>query len=134
MTNTAPADAPAVTPFEMIGGHITIARMVDRFYDLMDHDVRYAELRAMHAPDLTPMRASLAGFLTGWLGGPRDWFEANPGKCVMSAHARLDIGPEAAEQWTDAMARALVDVGAPKKLAEELTATFTRMSQAMRKR
>ncbi len=60
--------------------------IVDRFYDLMDNDPAYAELRAMHAPDLTRMRGELARFLAGWAGGPRDWFEDNPGRCMMSVH------------------------------------------------
>ena len=40
--------------------------ITQRFYDLMEQDPAYAELRAMHAPDLTEMRASLPLFLAGW--------------------------------------------------------------------
>jgi len=56
----------AATPFERIGGTEILRRIVDRFYDLMDSDPDYADLRAMHATDLGPMRDSLTGFLTGW--------------------------------------------------------------------
>ena len=122
------------TPFERIGGAAPVAALVERFYDLMEQDPDYAELRATHAPDLGPMRASLAGFLTGWLGGPRDWFAANPGKCVMSAHARFDIGPEEAAQWLHAMMRAMADTQVPADLAAQLNQVFTRMGTAMRKR
>ena len=51
------------TPFDLIGGHPAIQRIVERFYDLMEQDPAYAELRALHAPDLSPMRRSLALFL-----------------------------------------------------------------------
>jgi len=98
------------TPFHLLGGHDTFQAIVDRFYDLMDSDPAYAELRAMHAPDLTKMRSGLTGFLTGWAGGPRDWFEANPGRCMMSVHKPYAISPEVAGEWADAMERAIADV------------------------
>ena len=101
--------SPPQTPFELLGGAEVIRTVVDRFYDLMDSEPAYAELRAIHAADLTPMRSSLAGFLTGWAGGPRDWFEANPGKCMMSMHAGFPITRETAQQWVEAMARAFAD-------------------------
>lgn len=101
-------DAPTtpVTPFDRIGGEAGIRQMVNRFYDLMAADPAYAELRAMHEDDLFPMRASLTGFLTAWMGGPRTWFEERQGACIMSIHKRLAIGPETAAQWVDAMGRA----------------------------
>ena len=99
------------TPFDLIGGHPVIAAIVDRFHDLMDHDASYAELRAMHAPDLTPMRASLAGFLAAWAGGPRDWFEGHPGKCMMSIHKNMAISRPVADQWASAMRRAINEAG-----------------------
>ncbi len=99
------------SPYEQIGGASGIARVVHRFYDLMDEDPGYAELRAMHAADLGPMRASLAGFLGGWAGGPRDWSDANPGTCMMSMHAGFTITPETARQWIQAMERAFADCG-----------------------
>jgi len=82
-------------------------RIVNRFYDLMEEDPAYARLRALHAADLSPMRRSLAGFLTGWAGDPRDWFEENPDKCMMSMHAAFPIDRDTAGQWADAMERAI---------------------------
>ena len=73
--------------------------ITERFYDLMEQDPEFAELRAIHAPDLAPMRESLPLFLAGWAGGPRDWFERNPGKCMMSMHAPFPINRQTAEQW-----------------------------------
>jgi hemoglobin len=93
------------TPYERIGGREVLRAIVDRFYDLMDEDPAYAELRAMHAPDLAPMRESLTGFMTGWSGGPRDWFDG--GKCVMGLHRPLAIGADTARQWVIAMRRAI---------------------------
>lgn len=95
------------TPFDRIGGRAEIAALVDRFYDLMDGEPDFAALRAIHAPDLTPMRGSLTDFLMAWMGGPRDWFDARPGACIMSAHGRLPgIDQVTGEQWIACMTRA----------------------------
>ena len=133
MTETT-LDRPVQTPFDQIGGVPTVRRLVDRFYDLMDADPAYAALRALHAGELAPMRDSLTGFLTAWLGGPRDWFVERPGACVMSAHARLAITPETAGQWTSAMGRALKDSGIAPTLRDQIDVAFTRMSQGMVRR
>lgn len=128
------AETVAQNPFEAIGGTETVARFVNRFYDLMDSEEEYAALRAMHAPYLSPMRSSLTGFLTAWLGGPRTWFEENPGKCMMSAHSGFDIGPDEAQQWTDAMARAIADCGVDADWATKINSAFVQMASGMRKR
>ena len=115
---------PPRTAYDMIGGATIVRKVVDRFYDLMDADPAYAELRALHAPDLDPMRSSLSGFLNAWLGGPRDWFEQRPGMCMMSAHRGVTIGEQTARQWADAMTKAVneqvADAAFATKLAEAL--------------
>jgi hemoglobin len=127
-------EARQATPFDRIGGEPSVRAVVERFYDLMEGDPRYAELRALHAADLAPMRHSLTGFLTGWLGGPRDWFAEHPGVCVMSAHARIAITDATAGQWTEAMSRALADCGVEERLAEQMNEVFGRMSAVMGRR
>ena len=122
----------ALTPFDRIGGRTAIARIVDRFYDLMDAEPRFAALRAMHGADLGPMRQSLTGFLTGWAGGPRDWFDQNPGKCMMSAHGGLPITRETAAQWVDAMGEAFADCGlADHPVALLMQERFAMMARGM---
>ena len=108
MDTSAPATSLA-TPYEQLGARAAIERVVGRFYDLMDTDPAYAELRAMHAPDLGPMKQALAGFLTGWAGGPRDWFDANPGKCMMSMHSGFTVTRQTALQWVETMEQAFAD-------------------------
>ncbi|MBD3729988.1 MAG: globin [Sphingomonadales bacterium] len=124
--------APPKTPYELLGGQQVIQQVVDRFYDLMDSDPQYAPLRRIHAADLAPMRHSLAGWLSAWAGGPRDWFDENPGKCMMSAHRGLGVSREFAAQWADAMARAIADVAPPDKaLAREMALRLDTMAKAM---
>lgn len=119
------------TPYERIGGEPALRTIVERFYDLMDADPAYAELRAMHAPDLAPMRDSLTGFLVGWAGGPRDWF--GTGKCVMSLHRPLAITRGTTEQWIEAMRRAIADtVGtSDPDIAAALGDALTNMAASM---
>ncbi len=132
MTEAATAEAPATSPFERIGGHPVLRAICERFYDLMDEDPAYAELRAMHAPDLSEMRASLPLFLAGWAGGPRDWFEANPGKCMMSAHGGFSINRDTAGQWSEAMRRAIADSEvADREIADAMADVLDRMARGM---
>lgn len=126
------ATAKPQTPYEMLGGKEVIARIVNRFYDLMEGEQQYARLRAMHADDLGPMRHSLAGWLTAWAGGPRDWFEENPGKCMMSAHRGLGVAQETAGQWADAMARAIAECGPDnRELGKLMAERLDMMARAM---
>lgn len=93
------------TPFDMVGGSSVVHAIANRFYDLVDDDPRYAGLRALHGQDLSSIRHGLELFLTGWLGGPRDWFDR--GQCIVSLHNAFPITPELAQQWSDAMTRAI---------------------------
>jgi hemoglobin len=124
--------APATSPYERLGGIDVLRRITDRFYDLMDTDTAYKALRDMHAADLGPMRESLPGFLAGWSGGPRQWFEANPGKCMMSMHKPFPITRETATQWADCMARAIADVAPDdREIAEGLSQVLKQMALGM---
>jgi hemoglobin len=120
----------AVSPYDMIGGAPAIRAIVDRFYDLMETDPAYAGLRALHAPDLGPMRSSLADFLTAWSGGPRDWFEKRPGACVMSAHRNIAIDVSTRDLWVHAMGRA-IDEHLEPQLAASMIEALGRMATAM---
>lgn len=132
MTHAATTEAPVRSPFERIGGHAVLRAVAGRFYDLMDQEPGYAELRAMHAEDLDEMRAALPQFLAGWAGGPRDWFEANPGKCMMSMHAPFPIGSQTAAQWAEAMRRALSETEvADREVANAMADVLERMAKGM---
>lgn len=119
------------TAFDQIGGGARVDALVEAFYDLVETDQAYAGLRAMHAPDMTNVRAALKGWLTGWLGGPRDWFVANPGVCMMSMHRAMPIDAATAGQWTEAMRRALDQVQVDREMAGALNDVFGRMAANM---
>ena len=120
------------TPFYKLGGHETFHAICKRFYDLMESDPAYAELRAMHADDLAPMRKSLPLFLAGWAGGPRDWFEANEGRCMMSVHKPYTINKAVAGQWSEAMTRAITDVAPePADMAKAMGSVLSDLALGM---
>lgn len=121
------------SPYEIIGGLEALRRITDRFYDLMEADPAYAELRALHQTDLAPMRTSLAEFLMGWTGGPRTWFEARPGACMMSMHAKIPVTAATARQWCEAMSRAIAETGVDPTLTARMNEAFSRISQGMRR-
>ncbi|WP_297443892.1 group II truncated hemoglobin [Acidocella sp.] len=127
------ADAGAVrrSPYELIGGAEGVRRLADKFYDLMDQDPRYQELRDMHEPDLAPMRDSLAGFFSVWLGGPRHWIEKRGGFCIMSRHAKMNVTQKTADQWMDAIRRAIAEIGMPPELAEKMDKALAPLAEAM---
>ena len=132
MTEAATADAPARTPYDRIGGLDVLRAVTERFYDLMEQDPAYAELRAMHAPDLTEMRRALPLFLSGWAGGPRTWWEENPGKCMMSAHGGFRIDSQTGAQWAEAMRRAIADTEvADREIADAMADVLERMARGM---
>ena len=131
---TQAAHDDAASPYDLIGGMPALCRITDRFYDLMEQDPAYAALRAMHAPDLAPMRISLPKFLAGWSGGPRDWWDANPGKCMMSMHAPFAIDRATAGQWADAMRQAIAQTAlADETIAQALADALGRMALGMAK-
>ncbi len=121
------------TPFDRIGGRPVIAVMVNHFYDIMDENPDYKALRAMHAPDLSPMRESLTDFLTAWMGGPRDWFEKRPGACIMSAHgAYPGMTGKTAAQWVAAMKEAAeLAVPEDRVFTDNMIAALSNMARSM---
>ena len=127
-------ETQAVSPYDRIGGLTVLRQITDRFYTLMETEPGFAELRAMHSFDLAPMRESLPLFLAGWSGGPRTWWDANPGKCMVSMHTRFGINKATANQWADAMRQAITDV-APEDaaIAEALADVLDRMARGMAK-
>lgn len=127
----ATTDQDSRSLYEAIGGQETVRKIVTHFYDLMDSDPRYAELRALHAPDLTKTRESLEGYLTGWFGGPRHWFEQNPGRCIMSVHSGVRITKTTAQQWVEAMSKAVRQCGIEPGLGVRLSVSMARVASAM---
>lgn len=119
------------TAFDLVGGMDVVQTIVDRFYDLLDEQPAYAELRGLHAADLGPMRSSLAGFLAAWLGGPRDWFRDHPGVCMMSAHRGIAMSPAVGRQWGEAMSQAIAEAPLDPAFGAKLAAALSGLASDM---
>lgn len=120
------------TPFEWIGGEATIKALVERFYDLMDLEPQYAELRATHGTELTRARQHLFWFLCGWLGGPQHYTERFGHPRLRMRHMPFSIGTRERDQWLACMDQAMGEVGVDSVLRERLNGSFFQTADWMR--
>ena len=127
-------DANQKTLFELIGGIDRVRELVDRFYDLMDLEPAFAELRALHPPTLDASRDKLAWFLTGWSGGPDLYIERFGHPRLRARHLPYPIGLRVRDQWLHCMALAMVDIGLDEPLRDHLLNAFYQTADWMRNR
>ncbi len=122
----------APTPFVILGGEPTVQQLVDRFYDLMDLDPKWAHLRSLHASDLEPSRTKLFWFLCGWLGGPDHYIERFGHPRLRMRHMHVPIGLQARDEWLACMEQAMKDVGVPQDMHQRLLQSFFQTADWMR--
>ena len=123
-----------VTVFDLLGGEPGIQRMVDRFYDLMDLEPVYTELRAAHGPELDRARQHLFWFLCGWTGGPDHFVERFGHPRLKARHMPFSIGIKERDQWVACMDQAMSEEGVPDALIERLNQSFMQTADWMRNR
>ena len=104
------------TPFAWIGGEDAVHRLTERFYDLMDLEPAYAQLRAVHGSDLANARQRLFWFLCGWLGGPQFYTER--------------FGHR--DQWLACMDQAMAETGVDADLRKRLNESYFQTADWMR--
>ena len=124
------SDAPQ-TPYDILGED-GIRELTSAFYDIMDSLPEMADLRAMHARDLAPMKDKLAEYLTGWMGGPPLYADKYGTVCMTSPHEPYHLGPEERDQWLLCMDRALQQTGASEELVQMLKVPMFRIADAIR--
>ena len=126
-----PADSPA-SPFEWIGGEAAVRALVDRFYDLMDLEPAYRELRASHGSTLDEARQKLFWFLCGWLGGPSYYEDRFGHPRLRMRHMPFRIGILERDQWLACMDQAMGETGVPEGLRTRLNNSFFQTADWMR--
>lgn len=142
MTSQTP-DNPAVddeghpipqgpTPYEQLGGDEAVRGLVDAFYDLMDLEPGYAELRALHPQDLSGSRDKLYWFLSGWLGGPALYMERIGHPMLRARHLPYPIGIAERDQWMQCMVQAMQWRGVDEDLMRGLAKAFMGTADWMR--
>jgi hemoglobin len=120
------------TFFELLGGVDQIRALVERFYDVMDSDPKAANLRAIHAADLTEAREKLFMFLTGWTGGPQLYIERYGHPFLRRRHLPFAIGEEQRDQWMYCMVRAMHDIGVEEEVMRKLAEALWGVADFMR--
>jgi hemoglobin len=122
------------TPFEWIGGESSVRALVDRFYDLMDLEPGYSQLRASHGSSLSGARDKLFWFLCGWLGGPQHYQERFGHPRLRMRHMPFSIGIAERDQWLACMDQAMTETGVDPVLHERLNQSFFQTADWMRNR
>jgi len=125
----APAD---ITPYARLGGEAQVRALVDRFYDLMDLEPHYAELRALHPATLEGSRDKLHWFLCGWLGGPDHYIERFGHPRLRARHLPYRISKLERDQWMACMIQAMQERGLEEGLAQKLAEAFFGTADWMR--
>ena len=127
-------NTPAQTPFEWIGGETAVKALVEHFYDLMDLEPAYRELRAAYGSDLASARDKLFWFLCGWLGGPSYYTDQFGHPRLKMRHMPFSIGIVERDQWLACMDQAMGETGVPDDLRERLRGSFFQTADWMRNR
>ena len=123
-----------VTTYEKIGGAVTVGKLADRFYELMDSVPQFTELRSMHPQSLAGSREKLFMFLSGWLGGPDLFVEKFGHPQLRARHLPFSIGTQERDQWVACMVLAMEDVGLDEDIRKVLLSNFFKTADFMRNR
>ena len=129
-----PQERDSPTPYDLIGGDAGVRALVDRFYDLMDFEPGYAQLRRVHGSSLESAREKLYLFLSGWLGGPPLYVQRHGHPMLRARHLPFSIGEEERDQWMACMTQAMEELEVPQALREALVPAFYRTADWMRNR
>ena len=118
--------------FTVIGGEAAIHALVERFYDLMDLEPGFQELRAAHGTDLVSAREKLHWFLCGWMGGPQHYTERFGHPRLRARHMPFQIGIQERDQWLACMDQAMGEVQVHAALRARLQESFFQTADWMR--
>ena len=129
-----PEESNSPTPYQLIGGEAKVRELVDRFYDLMDYEPHYRELRAAHGSTLESAREKLYMFLSGWLGGPSLYTDRYGHPMLRARHLPFSIGVVERDQWMACMAQAMEETHVPAGLRKPLEDALFRTADWMRNR
>ena len=122
------------TPYELLGGDAKVRELVDRFYDLMDFEPAYKQLRAVHGNTLDSAREKLYHFLSGWLGGPPLYTDRYGHPMLRARHLPFAIGDLERDQWMACMVQAMEETEVPQELRAALEQAFFKTADWMRNR
>ena len=106
--------------------------LVERFYDLMELDPAYAQLRAVHGSSLESAREKLFLFLSGWLGGPPLYTDRYGHPMLRARHLPFAIGSVERDQWMACMKQAMAELEVAVPMRTHLEQAFFKTADWMR--
>ena len=124
--------ASELTPFARMGGDTGVRALVDRFYDLMDIEPAFSQIRTLHPLALDGSRDKLYWFLSGWLGGPNLYIEQFGHPRLKMRHFPYAIGVIERDQWLACMQQAMTEMSVEVQLATKLMESFFGTADWMR--
>src|SRR4051812_1370994 len=127
-----PQDRDSPTPYDLLGGDAGVRALVDRFYDLMDFEPGYRELRLVHGSTLESAREKLYLFLSGWLGGPPLSMARSGPPMLRARHRPFAIGTIERDQWLACRAQAREEPDVPATPRKPLQDAFFKTADWMR--
>ena len=122
----------STSAYDALGGEQAVRALVDRFYDLMDLEAKYATLRELHPTSLEESRNKLFWFLCGWLGGPDYFVERFGHPRLRARHLPYAIGVEERDQWLACMWQAMAELGYSEERQQQLLRAFYQTADWMR--
>ncbi|MDO9598182.1 MAG: group II truncated hemoglobin [Azoarcus sp.] len=125
---------PTHTPYDEIGGEVSVRALVKRFYELMDTRPETYGIRKMHAEDLGGSEEKLFLFLSGWFGGPQLYVERFGQPFLRARHLPFSIGASERDQWMMCMGQALEECVPDAALRKRLHDSFAALANHMRNR
>jgi len=131
MDETPPAN---VSPYERVGGDAAVRALVDAFYDRMDLEEAFADIRKLHPASLDGSRDKLYWYLSGWLGGPSLYIERFGHPRLRARHLPFPIAERERDQWLACMRMAMADVALEEGLATALMEAMSGVADWMRNR
>jgi hemoglobin len=124
----------AATPYDLMGGDAKVRELVDRFYDLMELEPEFQQLRKVHGSSLERAREKLYLFLSGWLGGPPLYTDRYGHPMLRARHLPFAIGEVERDQWMACMTQAMEETDVPQDLRQPLADAFFKTADWMRNR
>ncbi|QWG24856.1 group II truncated hemoglobin [Bradyrhizobium sediminis] len=121
-----------ISMFERIGGAVVVDRLVEAFYGRMDALPEATTIRAMHAPDLGPVKNVLKRYLTEWTGGPKLYSPEKGHPRLRQRHMGFAIGNAERDAWLLCMRGALEETVADGNARQELDMALTKLADWMR--
>ena len=118
--------------FEKLGNLSTVNNLANEFYEVMDHDPKAKELRAIHPENMYMSKKTMYRFLSHWSGGPKLFSdEYVNGKWLELRHRNVELSEQHRQHWLYCMETAMANLHFNNDLIQELLSRFSSLINAM---